>query len=240
MSLNNLNGLNEQQRKQVEQQLEEHRHEKYETDIDLGERKLENFSVYPNVLRPEKMVAQSLAKYLYENREAYKEKDVLDMGCGSGIQGITMGVGGARQVTFSDISTDAIANTKENIEKLKLENKSFVIQGDLFENIKGKFDCIVFNHPFFPAKPIEDVLVSRTMLDEGDLLVRFLTESKNYLKENGSIIMPYFHIAGEENDPAIQAPAFDYEVSTLLSNDVGQGVQKGLFSIFELRSKNGK
>jgi len=238
MNFNNLEGLNEEQRKQVEQQLEEHQHEKYETDIDLGERKLENFSVYPNVLRPEKMVAQSLAKYLYENRETYKEKDVLDMGCGSGIQGITMAIGGAKQVTFSDISADAIANTKENIEKLKLKNKSTVIQGNLFENIKDKFDCIVFNHPFFPAKPLDDVLVSRTMLDEGDLLARFLTESKNYLKEKGSIIMPYFHIAGEENDPGIQAPAFGYDVSVKLRNDVGQGVQKGLFSIFELKRKD--
>ena len=71
-------------------------------------------------MRPEKMTSLILAKWLTNNKEVYQDKDVLDMGCGSGIQGIVMGINGAKRIIFSDLSHSAIENTKENIETIFL------------------------------------------------------------------------------------------------------------------------
>jgi methylase of polypeptide subunit release factors len=190
--------------------------------------------VHQNVLRPEKMVASYLAKYLFLNNGLYKDKTVIDIGCGSGIQGIVTGLFGAKHVILSDISKEAVENTSENVRRFNLQDKATVLEGDLFQNIKDKADIIIFNHPFFPEKPIETIPVSRTMLDDGTLLKRFLTEAKDYLLPQGRIVMPYFHLAGEINDPIIQGPKYGYSVFPRFKLHLNKTLQKGEVSITEL------
>ena len=71
---------------------------------------------------------------------------VLDMGSGSGIQAQTIIDLKIKpeNIVLVDINKDAI-----NILKKKF-TKSKVIKSDLFSNIKGKFDLIVFNPPYLP------------------------------------------------------------------------------------------
>ena len=128
--------LNIKQQEQLKKQLDEHKHQRYITTIKLNDKNiLENYVVFPKVMRPEKMTSLILAKWLTNNKEVYQDKDVLDMGCGSGIQGIVMGINGAKRIIFSDLSHSAIENTKENIVGFNLKDKSEVCEGDLFENI---------------------------------------------------------------------------------------------------------
>ncbi len=234
---NFLAQLTKEQRLQVQIQLEEHEHERYTVDIELGDVTLKDFVVYPDVLRPERMVACDLAIFLHQHPAMFRNKTSLDMGSGAGLQGIVTGLDGASRLIFSDISEQAIANTRENVEKFGLTKKSFIIQSDLFSNITESSDRIIFNHPFFPGKPTERLPVSRAMLDEGGLLQRFLQESRAFLKDNGSIIMPYLQMAGETNDPSVQAPKHGYEVTILEKKNVSAGTQKGLFSIIELKQR---
>ena len=61
---------------------------------------LKDFIVHSGVLRPEKMSALSLAQWLFSHNPLYKNKVVLDMGCGTGIQGITMAKRGCQKNHF--------------------------------------------------------------------------------------------------------------------------------------------
>ncbi|VVB79295.1 Ribosomal protein L11 methyltransferase [uncultured archaeon] len=229
--------LTEEQKKQIEKQLNAHNHEGYKRDILISDDLiLRGFSVHKNAMRPEMMTSLILAKWLFFNNGLYRGKSFLDIGCGTGIQGIVAGLSGANKIVFSDISDAAIENAKENVKIFDLAKKSKVIKGDLFEGIKEKFDLIVFNHPFFSDHPFEKFKVSGTMLggSRGELLSRFLREAKNYLKDEGKIIMPYFKLAGPINDPEIQAPKEGYNVEVKFNSEIKTGLQQGQVTISEL------
>jgi methylase of polypeptide subunit release factors len=169
--------LTKKQKKQITLQIKAHIHKRYEVDIVLTEgHVLKKFAVHPNVLRPEIMTSMYLGRWLFFNNGIYKGRKVLDMGCGTGMLGIIMSLNGARETVFSDIDNDAIKNTKENVRRFGLKN-SKVIAGDLFESIKGKFDVIVFNHPFFGD--VSDKYENKSMIMSGGLLNRFLAEANH-------------------------------------------------------------
>lgn len=212
-------------------------------DLELdANRILHNFVVYPNVLRPERMVALSLAQYLYRDKENVVGKVVLDMGCGSGLQGIAMLEAGALHATFADLSPCAIENTRKNIARFvqDMDARTALHCGDLFAAIPQgrKFNRIVFNHPFFGDDPLEEpgTGVSSAMLDGGKLLRRFFADAAAWLVGAGDIIMPYFESAGEVNHPT-RAKQFGYKVSRVFSCDVKSGLQRGAFSIYRLQEE---
>ena len=217
--------------------LIEHRHLHYTIHLALSPTlTLANFIVHSNVLRPEKTSALYFAQFLAQQELLFSGKTVLDMGCGSGVQGIIAHQCGAIHVLFSDISSVAIANTRENIKLYNLIHKSKVYCGDLFEHISQKVDIILFNHPFFSAQSLDNELISKAWFDEGMLIHRFLEEAKNYLLPGGCILMSFFHFAGEINNPSLQAPLHGYKVVLCESIDlIYTNIQKGVFSVFKLQ-----
>jgi len=230
--------LNQVQRKQVMKQLADHQHTRYNVDIHLSsDMMLLGFTVNQNVMRPERTTSLRLARYLWENHQIYRDKEALDMGCGCGLQGITMAINGAGYVHFSDISPDAFANTVENVHQFCPKGKATIMVADLFEKMTRKVDVIVFDHPFFPESPDCYEPVAISMLDPGTLLQRFLQDAKGFLNDAGRIIMPFFQLAGPENDPEVQGPKNGYDVKSLASIDVTEGLQQGRVSISELRPK---
>src|SRR6185503_14615104 len=191
--------LNVKQMQQVLLQIQSHTHAKYEIDIGLSNgNKFAKFIVHPNVVRPEVMTSMVLARYLHTRPHLFRGKRVIDMGCGAGLQGAVMSLGRASHVTFVDVSEAAVKNTAKNIRKFGLK-KTLVLKSNLFKKITAVTDVIVFNHPFFPAKPFPKIPISKSMLDEGTLIQRFLIDAKKYLKKGGIIIMPYFDLAGQKN-----------------------------------------
>lgn len=228
-----------EQRRKLDTIIEGHRHENYEVSIELTEdHVLKDFAVHSNVLRPEKVTALYLARWLFYNNGLFFGKKVLDMGSGTGIQGVVMGLYGAESVVFSDLSPAAVKNSKENVEKFSLGDKSKVLEGDLFEKVEGKFDLIVFNHPFFSDHVMEQLLIADSILDRGKLIHRFLEDAKKYLSDGGVIVMPYFKAAGPINDPIVQAPEHGYDVFEKMSVDIKSGLQIGRASVYELRLKD--
>ncbi len=224
---------------QLTAQLRSHRHGRYEVDLKLVDEKvLKGFVVHPGVMRPEKMTSRILASWLSEKTSIYDGKTVLDMGSGTGVQGIVMGLNGADTVIFSDLSAAAHENTMENVKKYGLD-ESNVYTGDLFEKIEGKSDLIVFNHPFFTDKTLEELLsskdLSKDIMSRGTLIRRFLSKAKKHLTKDGLIIMPYYHLAGQANDPGIQAVKLGYDVSEKIRIYTDIGLQKGKISIYLLK-----
>ena len=119
---------------------------------------------------------------------------VLDMGTGTGFLGIAAGMmSNVYEVVFTDINPDAVGIARRNAErnsKMIISKCSFVI-GDLFSGIEGKFDLIIFNAPYLKGEGGEEMLSEAW---EGgkegvELSIRFLKESKAFLKEHGRILI---------------------------------------------------
>lgn len=230
------------QKQQVYLQIKEHQlRQGTNAEVLLGNNEKICLSVKENVMRPDIMASKVLAQYLYYIKKDYKDKIVIDMGCGCGIQGIVMGLNNAEKVYFIDIDPNAIDNTNENINEIKSINISYqTIVSDLFNNFKDKITdeiIIVFNHPFFAGDSTEfaHYPVAKSMLDDGKLIHSFLEETKERFNENlNKIIMPFFKLAGPVNDPGIQAPIHGYVVTKMLSVDINCGLQNGEIVIYEL------
>ncbi|MDO8524461.1 MAG: methyltransferase [bacterium] len=219
---------------QLYKQTKHHQHEKYKANIILSQgHVLKDFKVGKGVLRPEKMTSIWLARYLFFNNRVFADKVVLDLGCGTGIQGVVMALYGAKKVLFSDKSEVGFKNTKENVKKFGVLGISEFFCGDLLEKISKDSDVglIVFNHPFF-SDPDENA--PESMLGPGELVHRFFEEAKERFPST-PIVMPYYHKAGPINDPAEQAPKHGYNVTERLRLDVRTGLQRGPVSIYEIR-----
>ena len=77
-----------------------------------------------------------------------------------------------------------------------------VIQSDLFNNIKGKFDIIVFNPPYLPLdkkEPKKSRIATTAGKKGSELILRFLNQAKNHLTENGIIFIITSSLSKEIN-----------------------------------------
>lgn len=120
--------------------------------------------------------------YLLEKevKKYSKNRRVLDMGAGSGIQSKAALIGGAISLIATDKNPQAI---------LDLRKKGIKgIQSDLFSDIEGKFDLIIFNPPYLPSDDREDSesRLTTTGGKRGDeIILRFLRSLKKHLANEG-------------------------------------------------------
>tara|TARA_Y100000310_G_scaffold334319_1_gene413866 strand:+ start:417 stop:935 length:519 start_codon:yes stop_codon:yes gene_type:complete len=108
---------------------------------------------------------------------------VLDVGTGSGILAETSKrLGG--DVLAIDINPEAV-----NYVKSKGINS---VVSDLFSEVDGKFDLIIFNPPYLPKENMEpeDSKLATTGGKKGnEVIERFLKEAKTYLLDGGNILL---------------------------------------------------
>ncbi len=117
---------------------------------------------------------------------------VLDMGCGTGIIGIFAAKSAkVDSVTLADIYDEAVELARKNVRLAGLE-KAKVVKSDLFNNINGLFDIIVFNAPYLKSeeseKPEDAVMLSGGK--EGvEVSIRFLEDARPHLKKFAHVII---------------------------------------------------
>jgi release factor glutamine methyltransferase len=142
--------------------------------------------------RPE---TEELAEWLLKNTKLPANPRVLDMGCGSGVLGLTLAaeLPGA-QVTLADLSPDALALARENAALLEIANARFV-ESDLFAALAGQsFDLIVANLPYVPET--DRATLSKEVAHDPDLALfggpdgldvirRFVPAAKDHLAPGG-------------------------------------------------------
>jgi release factor glutamine methyltransferase len=156
-----------------------------------------------------------------------KNQQVLDMGCGSGVLGLTLAaVRPEWDVILVDVSPDALALARENATRLEISNVSF-LESDLFSAIDGSFDGIVANLPYVPES--ERATMAREVLhdpalalfsgaDGLDLIRRFVPEAFQHLKPGGWLAMEIGHDQASQVAGFLQASGFaDIQVKTDLS-----------------------
>jgi release factor glutamine methyltransferase len=169
----------------------------------------------------EELVEEILSRDLTPNGR------ILDMGCGSGVLGLTLAAERPEwQVTLADISPDALALTRENATSLGLSNCNFV-ESDLFSQLAGAFDGIAANLPYVPE--IDRNTLSREVAhdpplalfsgpDGLDLIRRFIPEAASHLTPGGWLAMEIGHDQASQVAEILRASAFtDIEVKIDMS-----------------------
>lgn len=111
--------------------------------------------------------------------------NVLEIGCGSGIISVYCAKLG-RNVTCCDVAQTARDCTEKNAIRNKVTLD--VIDSQLFRNVTGKFDTIIFNPPYLPS---EDRYAESEQWNGGedgfDAIRPFFKYAADYLEDSGSI-----------------------------------------------------
>jgi release factor glutamine methyltransferase len=152
---------------------------------------------------------------------------VLDMGCGSGVLGLTLAAERPTwHVTLADVSEDALALTKENAAALGIGNARF-LRSDLFSAVEGEFNGIVANLPYVPES--ERTSLSREVMhdpalalfggaDGLEVIRRFIPEALRRLKPGGWMVLEIGHDQASQVEEILRSSGFaDIEVKTDLS-----------------------
>ncbi|MBI2004398.1 methyltransferase [Candidatus Pacearchaeota archaeon] len=132
------------------------------------------------------LLSKVLGKEIPELLKKNEHLQFLEIGSGSGILLETAKkLGIKREHIFgADINQEAV----EHCKSLDFN----CIYSDLFENVQGKYDIIVFNPPYLPAdarEPENSQLATTGGLRGSEIINEFLKEAVNYLEENGKIFL---------------------------------------------------
>ena len=157
------------------------------------------FKVNPHVLIPradtETLIERALSKI--NPRDHY---DILDLGCGTGIIGITIALERPlSKVALIDQSKDAIQNTKEN-QSLHQVTNTKIQKSDWFSALDQKrFDVILSNPPYLEEddphllqgledEPLDALVSGPTGVEA----IQYIIENaKNYIKPSGWLFIEH-------------------------------------------------
>ncbi len=121
---------------------------------------------------------------------------VLDLGCGSGIVGLSASQNkNVTEVVFADVSPIALQLAEQNVKENGLEKKHPFVQTDLFSSLSGqKFDTICFNPPYLPTAEDEKLHGLENAAYDGGadgrkVLDVFLNQFEAFLAPKGILLL---------------------------------------------------
>lgn len=185
------------------------------------------FTVLEGVLIPRQdteISVEVILKILKENNI----RNLLEIGCGSGIVSITLDLEtkGQVEITAVDISPQAIKNT--NVNKNNLKSNIKILESDLFEEINEKFDLIYSNPPYIKSHEIENLQVEvrdhepRLALDGGSdglyFYRKIIKDAPNFLNSHGYLV---FEIGYDEAE----------DISSIMKENFDTKIYKDLNSL---------
>ncbi|MEM2954608.1 MAG: class I SAM-dependent methyltransferase [Candidatus Nanoarchaeia archaeon] len=129
------------------------------------------FKSAPGIFSAKKV--DSASKLLAEKCELPEIGQILDLGCGYGVLGISAAkLKPKSKVILTDINKRAVALAKKNLRLNNIKNAE-VRQGNLYEPVKEeKFDTILLNPPFSAGR---------------DLVLKMINDAPNYLNKKGTL-----------------------------------------------------
>jgi release factor glutamine methyltransferase len=139
------------------------------------------------------MLASAVEKYAFGR--------MLDMGSGTGIQGIIAAKKGCK-VTFSDKNPEAVECSRLNAKRNGVRG-AFVVS-DLFSNVKGRFNTIAFDPPYLRSflipKRLQDPALHGGGLRGRGVIDRFLADYPGHVLEDHCVLMVEPPWAGWKRD----------------------------------------
>ena len=126
-----------------------------------------------------------------------KNSNILDLFSGVGSFGLECLSRGAKNVTFFESYKEVLTVLKKNIDSLKLQSFSSIIEKDIFaENtlkvLNGKFDIIFMDPPYKEKKIINllDVIIKLKLLkDNGVIIIHRHKKEENKFPNNFNILI---------------------------------------------------
>jgi ribosomal protein L3 glutamine methyltransferase len=105
-------------------------------------------------------------------------------------------------VDASDVSADALAIARINVERHALGERIRVIESDLFANVPGRYGLILCNPPYVPDASMaalppeyraEPALALAGGKDGMDLVRRVVAEAPPHLEDDGVLVLEVGH-----------------------------------------------
>lgn len=119
---------------------------------------------------------------------------VLDMGTGSGVNAI-LAASKSSEIIAVDINPKAVDAARENARRNGVDDRITVLESDVFENVTGTFDLIIFDPPFRWFAPRDEFELGTT--DEGYRALRaFFRGAPARLAAGGRILL-FFGTSGD-------------------------------------------
>lgn len=165
-----------------------------------------DLSMKPMIPRPETgfWTKKAIKKLSRKTGSRFAGKiDILDIFAGSGCIGIAVLKNTKNtEMVFAEIDKNFIKQIKLNLKINKIPAKKYkIIQSNIFEKIKGRFDYIFANPPYVAKK--RKHLVQKSVLDfeshkalfggqDGMFFIeKFLRDAENHLNKNGRIYLEF-------------------------------------------------
>ncbi|QDD12868.1 50S ribosomal protein L3 N(5)-glutamine methyltransferase [Candidatus Methylopumilus rimovensis] len=163
------------------------------------------FYVDERVIVPRSLIAESLSENLYPwIDDPEKIFSALDLCSGSGCLGIMMAHSFQNAIIdLVDLSEKALQVAEININHYGLNDRTELIQSDLFDALQDKkYDLIISNPPYvnqasvdsFPMEFLKEPSMALGSGEEGlDHTIRIINEAKHYLNDDGILIVEIGH-----------------------------------------------
>jgi len=163
------------------------------------------FYVDERVIVPRSLIAESLSENLYPwIDDPEKIFSALDLCSGSGCLGIMMAHSFQNAIIdLVDLSEKALQVAEININHYGLNDRTELIQSDLFDALNDKkYDLIISNPPYvnqssvdsFPMEFLKEPSMALGSGEDGlDHTIRIINEAKRYLNDDGILIVEIGH-----------------------------------------------
>ena len=129
----------------------------------------------------------------------FESKSVLDLGCGYGLIGIVIAKVLSTNVTLADVNKRALHLAKRNSDENKVSCN--IIESNIYENIKEKYDVIITNPPIKAGKKVVlDFLINaKEHLNTGGLLWYVMRKDQG-AKSIAKILEEYYEVKNIKKD----------------------------------------
>ncbi len=124
-----------------------------------------------------------------------KGKSALEIGCGCGFLSMLLAKRKA-DVTAVDMNPEAVEITKLNAHANKTHVHAF--KSDLFSDVSGKFDLIIFNPPYLPVEEGEKDVTYSGGASGLETIGKFIGQVKKHLNPGGGVLILISSLTGEQ------------------------------------------
>lgn len=166
---------------------------------------------------------------------------ILDLGCGSGVIGLSLAhrlAGKSVSVTLADLSPEALALARENAARLLPPDAPVrFVESDLFSALgDARFDLIAANLPYIPNSA--ETLLSREVRRDPalalyggetgtEIMARFLASVGNHLYPGGLVAMEF----GIDQAEALRRCAAEHGLESVEIRKDLDGIERFLFAV---------